>query len=134
MKYLSMVSVCLICGLVSGVVYADGCIAEVTQATSDMTFENIVELVEEEGERYDQFVSGLKSVGTVRRLSAGNQFYQSNTSFNRKTAYINGDVLEGEFIGVHFSGTTDTNAAFGLFLGFEKRGCKLRSVSYDRPT
>lgn len=113
--------------------YAGNCTGEIEKVTSEMTFEELIELVEKEGEGYDTVGHALRSIGTIADFRRDNQFYLSNSQFNRITAYFNGGVLEGEFTGLYFSGTTGLSSPFGLFIGFDNKSCKLRSVSYDVP-
>ncbi|WLD58720.1 hypothetical protein NFC81_02720 [Salinispirillum sp. LH 10-3-1] len=117
----------------SSQVYADSCTAEIEKTTSEMTFGQIIELVENEIEGDDSFIQALKSFGTIVDFGQGRQFYRSNSQFYRETAYFNGGVLEGEYIGVVFSGTLSPSSPFGLFIGFDIKSCKLRSVSLDLP-
>lgn len=123
----------LFSSIFSSLVYAGSCTAEIEKATSELTFAQIIELVEKEGEHYDAFAQALRSIGTVVDFRQDRGFYHVNSQFNRKTAYFNGGVLEGEFTGIYFSGTSSPSLPFGLFIGFDIKNCKLRSVSYDLP-
>jgi len=71
MKYF----VLIFASIFSCLVYAGNCTGEIEKATSEMTFEELIELVEKEG----------------------------------------------------------GSSPFGLFIGFDTKSCKLRSVSYDVP-
>ena len=129
MKYF----VLIFASIFSCLVYAGNCAGEIEKATSEMTFEELIELVEKEGGSYNTVTQALQSIGSIVDFRRGNQFYLSNIQFNRITAYFHGGVLEGEYIGTYFSGTSGLGSPFGLFIGFDNKSCKLRSVSYDVP-
>lgn len=117
----------------SRLVYAGPCTAEIENTASELSLEQIIVLVEKEGESYKTFAQVLRSIGTIVDLRRDNQFYVSNSQFQRITAYFNGGFLEGDFIGIYFSGSSELTSPFGLFIGFDISSCQLRSISYDLP-
>lgn len=129
MKYFALI----LAFIFSCKVYAGNCTAEIETAMSEMSFEELIARIEKEEGSHDTIVHALRSIGTIVAFSRGNQFYLSNSQFNRITAYFNGGVLEGEFIGTYFSGTSGLGSPFGVFIGFDNKSCELRSVSYDVP-
>ncbi|MBJ7551668.1 hypothetical protein [Marinomonas ostreistagni] len=117
----------------SSLAYAGICNAEIEKATSGINFGQIIGLIEKESDGYDTFTQSLRAIEPVVDLRRDNQFYLSNGQFKRKTVNLNGDALEGEFAGLYFSGTSSSSSPFGLFISFDNKSCKVRSVSYDVP-
>ncbi|MAF81204.1 hypothetical protein CL628_04295 [bacterium] len=117
----------------SSLAYAGSCNAEIEKATSGITFGQIIGLIEKEGDGYDTFTQSLRAIEPLVELRRDNQFYLSNSQYKRKTAHLNGGALEGEFAGLYFSGTSSPSSPFGLFISFDNKSCKVRSVSYDVP-
>jgi len=125
--------------LFSKVLYAQPCTVEMKQAISDLTFADIIELVEQEGEAYAQFSQMLHAINPHLDFKQDRQFYLQHSQFKRRTVHFNGDPLEGVFFGLYFSGGSggsgglSSDAGFGLFIGLDRKNCQLRSISYDVP-
>ncbi|GGW58445.1 hypothetical protein GCM10008111_13300 [Alishewanella tabrizica] len=120
----------------SKVLYPQPCTVEMKQAMSDLTFAQIIELVEQEGEAYAQFAQMLHAINPHLDFKQDRQFYLQHSQFKRRTVHFNGDALKGVFFGLYFSGGSgglSSDTGFGLFIGLDSKNCQLRSISYDVP-
>lgn len=126
MKLLACIGFCSLASLA----LANDCTDELKQWTMSMSFEQFRERVKDE---LNTDPSSLRSIEPVNDFKQGDQFYQEIAQFKRTTTYFRGDALNGEYLGVSYSGNSVKRSPFGLFLAFDIKTCELKAVSYDVP-